>query len=172
MSVHRFRLGKGLAPVSAAALLCGAMMAGCGGSSGGSNVVTQLVTRARGGTVSYGSAASVTIPPNALAADTAITIQPAGSLPAAPSGLAVIAVTGFRFGPDATAFSAPVTLTLSYDPAQLPSNVSPSSLTICTVVGGGWQGNTATVDTTAHKVTISPLHFSTYAILGMVLLPL
>lgn len=146
-----------------------AVLGGCGGG-GGSNAISQLVTSAAGGTVSYNGRASVAIPASALAQDTTITVQPQGSLPAAPSGMAVVSGSGYAFGPSGTAFSSNATLKIAYDPTKLPANVPESSLRICQVVGSGWQDLGGVVDTTAHNVTTPIGHFTTYAILGTVTL--
>ncbi|UPT75941.1 MAG: hypothetical protein M0D55_09880 [Elusimicrobiota bacterium] len=76
---------------------------------------------AEGGRVETPAKAAVTLPPNALDADTEITVKrvhadglqtaAARSAKTSPAGEAI------EFGPDGTTFNAPVTIELPYDPA-------------------------------------------------------
>src|SRR5437764_1373536 len=122
-------------PIKTAAILLlpisAFMLAGCG-AGGGDDIVSLLITRAAGGVITNKNA-SLTIPPNSLAADTTMTAVHASGLPAAPAGKAIIDGTAFAFGPDGTTFSTSATLAIGYDPAKVPSNVSQASLTIYTV---------------------------------------
>lgn len=160
------------APIAAvgAAFCAVSSLSGCGSNSG-PGLISQLITRAAGGTVTFANAATVTIPANSLAADTTITVQPAASLPSPPAGMAVVSGTGYAFGPDGTAFSPNATLVFSYIPTGLPTNVPATSLQVGTVVSGAWQLLGGTVDTTAHTVTVSIPHFTSYALLGTIAIP-
>jgi hypothetical protein len=72
-----------------------------------------------GGTVTDGSGASVTIPAGALDREVAITVAGATGPADLPTGAATVVplLGGAACGPDGTAFSAPVTLTI---PALAP----------------------------------------------------
>lgn len=94
------------------------VLTSCGGSDGTPPAPANEVGPA-GGTVSGPSGTQVSVPAGALAATIAITIEPAGSWPAAPAGTQ-LAGTVFDFGPDGTTFLQPVTVTLPFDPSQFP----------------------------------------------------
>jgi uncharacterized protein YjdB/alpha-tubulin suppressor-like RCC1 family protein len=125
---------------------------------------------AAGGTAaSSNNAATVVIPAGALAGNTAVTVASATSV-LANAGL----VTGsaFEFGPAGTTFTVPVTITIKYDPATLPANVAESSLKLYTSTGSDWTAvSGSTVDVAAHTVSGATTHFSTYAPLGEVVVP-
>jgi len=116
VALAAFRIGRhrrGCQPVAAAlrCALIGALplMVACGGGGGGGSQDTQdSVTKtvgAAGGTVSLPGGPSLAIPPGALGADTAITIQRSATAP--PTG-AVTAL--FQFGPEGTTFSSPASV--------------------------------------------------------------
>ena len=125
---------------------------------------------AAGGTAaSSNNAATVVIPVGALPSNTAVTVAPATSV-LANAGL--VASSAFEFGPTGTTFSVPVTITIKYDPTTLPANVPESSLKLYTSTGTEWTVvSGSTVDATAHTVSGATTHFSTYAPIGAVTLP-
>ncbi|WP_164886666.1 RCC1 domain-containing protein [Piscinibacter defluvii] len=109
------------------ALLAGLALAACGGGGGGAAPPTTAVTQtvgAAGGTIVGPGGVTLTIPPDALAADTALTIalDDAGA-PPLPTGLPVAGPT-IALLPHGTSFSVPVTLTLELDPAQAPAGAT------------------------------------------------
>jgi hypothetical protein len=77
-------------------------------------------------------------------------------------------VQPYDFGPAGATFVPPMTMSLNYDPATLPSGVSESTLYIAYWDGSQWQKLTSTVDTAARTVTALVPHFSSFAVLGQV----
>ncbi|MEO8524428.1 MAG: hypothetical protein ABI460_06890 [Caldimonas sp.] len=102
-------------------------LAGCGGGgSGGSSPpavtsVTRTIVAAVGGTIDGPGGTTLTIPPNALAADTAITIAlDATGAPALPAVLTPADLPMIALLPHGTTFGVPVTLSL-----PLPAGAAP-----------------------------------------------
>jgi len=117
---------------------------------------------ASGGAVtsSVGSAqVGLSVPAGAVSGSTPITIQPASNPPIGVGAWS----PAVDLGPSGTTFAQPVTLTLSYDPAQLPPGVPGSALHVVTSDGTGWvvvPNNT--VDSVGNTVSAPISHFSTY----------
>jgi hypothetical protein len=84
--------------------------------------------------------------------------------PAPPSGSAI--VLAYDFGPDETTFNPPITLTMSYDPAELPEGVSEGDLYIVYWDGSQWVTLESTVDTAANTVSAEVAHFTEFAVMG------
>ena len=104
-------------------------------------------------------ALKVAIPAGALAADMTVTVTPTSS----PGGGAVGTV--YEIGPSGTQFSAPVTLSLHYDPANL-NGAAEGSLRVATFAAGTWQILAgAAVDTSAKIVTGTTTHLSLYGLI-------
>ncbi|GEM_PF-334160 len=107
-----------------------------------------------------------------LASNTAVNLQGSqnmtviqlASSPTPPSGSKAIAA--YSFGPDNATFSPAATLTVKYDPASLPTDVSESNLYIALLQNSSWSELNSTVNTSAKTVTAQISHFSTYAVLG------
>lgn len=115
---------------------------------------------ASGGTLrSPENALLLTIPPGALAADTAITIQPITNHAHGGKGNA------FRLTPNGQTFQKPVTLTFSYTDRDLLG-------TAAEVLGGAYQTPEGywswlegpVVDTSAKTVTITTNHFTDFSV--------
>jgi uncharacterized protein YjdB len=125
---------------------------------------------AAGGTAkSSDGNATVVIPAGALSSNTNVMIAPATN---PPPNAALISASAFEFGPTGTSFTTPVTMTIKYDPANIPANVAESSLQLYTYAGSAWvlvPGSS--VDVAAHIVTGSSSHFSQYAPMGVVVVP-
>lgn len=64
-------------------------------------------------------------------------------------------------GPEGTTFSAPVTLSVKYDPNLIPPEVTESSLTLAFVSGSTWTDIPTTVDTVKKLLIGQITHFST-----------
>jgi uncharacterized delta-60 repeat protein len=78
-----------------------------------------------GGTVICPGGAMVVIPPGALAADTAITIEESlEGAPALPDGFSSFGPM-FAFTPHGLEFAVPVALTVPFDPTAVPAGVAP-----------------------------------------------
>ena len=139
----------------------------CGGDSeGGTDAAgggtagppsTEVVTAADGGTVeTEGGKAKVEIPAGALAEDTEISIEPAGTSGQPEADHLVSNV--FELGPDGTTFSSPVTITLAVT-GEVPSGSTP---VLATLKDGAWEavfGSTYADKAVHGEVT----HFSSFA---------
>jgi hypothetical protein len=96
-------------------------------------------------------AASLVVPPNALATTTSITLEAATGVPLDPSAVTGAAV---RVGPAAVNFAAAATLVLRYDPALRPSGSDEGDLRIHVTGASGWQPLAAgQVDAGAHTAS-------------------
>lgn len=124
-----------------AAVLCAglALLAACGGSDDAMQLAmpaTPMIGPG-GGTVSGPNGAQVVIPPGAVAANTSIAIaQSSQGAPAAPAGFASFG-SMYAFTPHGTNFALPATVTVPFDPAQVPSGASP--VLYKTNAQGGWE---------------------------------
>ena len=102
------------------ALLCSLAIAltSCGGSDDVAPPANQVGPA--GGTVTGPNGTQVVVPAGALSAPVAITFTPTTTAPPMPAGLQVLG-TIYDIGPSGTTFTAPVTVTLPLDPAQVPA---------------------------------------------------
>ena len=87
---------------------------------------------------------------------------PTTTAPPPPQG-AVILI--YDFGPEGATFSPPLTLTLSYDPLELPQSVEETELYIAYWDGTQWLPLESVVDTTTKTVSAKVSHFSQFALL-------
>lgn len=104
----------------ARALLCALVFAltSCGGSDDVAPPANQVGPA--GGTVTGPNGTQVVVPAGALSAPMVITFTPTTTAPPMPAGLQVLG-TIYDIGPSGTTFTAPVTVTLPLDPAQVPA---------------------------------------------------
>jgi len=78
-----------------------------------------------GGTATGPGGANVVIPASALAQNTAIAVaQSSTGAPTLPTGVTTYGQI-FAFTPHGTSFAAPVTMTVPFDPAQVPAGTTP-----------------------------------------------
>ncbi|MCC6318750.1 MAG: hypothetical protein IT361_13800 [Gemmatimonadaceae bacterium] len=118
----------------------------------------------QGGTVTLTSGISLVVPPGAVRSDVFITAAPATNLP--PAHLPLVPGTGWDFAPDGLSFMLPATMTIPYDPAQLPPNVNEADLRIHKLVNGAYvQQNAGRVDVVNHTVSAEVNGFSVYVII-------
>lgn len=123
-----------------AILLVAGLTVACGGGGAGAlpqspQSVTQTVGSA-GGTIAGPNGVVLAIPPNALAADTAITIAvDTGGAPPFPANAPSLG-PAYSITPHGTTFGLPVTLTVPFDAAALPAGQEPLLLK---TRGDGWQ---------------------------------
>ncbi|KAF0187978.1 MAG: Immunoglobulin I-set domain-containing protein, partial [Gammaproteobacteria bacterium] len=120
---------------------CGLILAGiltaCSGGGGDDNITPPLggaggpsqgraVVGAAGGTVSGPAGVQIVIPPGALAAD--VTIQIEQSWDGAPALPTSVTTAGpmFALTPHGLQFALPVTLTVPFDPAAVPTGSIPA----------------------------------------------
>jgi len=95
-----------------------------------------------------------------------ITAIQLATTPAPPAGSKVI--EAYAFGPDNTIFNPAASVTLKYDPANLPADVQEADLYVALLENSDWTEVPSAVDTKAKTVTAQISHFSTYALLGRV----
>ncbi len=116
-----------------------------------------------------GGAVKIVIPPGAVSGPLAITVTPNASPPALPA-LPALSTTAFlvggttyNLGPEGTTFSAPITVTIKYDPAKLPAWVGPGDLMLLHHNGTQWEKlPNLVVDPVAHTLTATATSFSPY----------
>jgi hypothetical protein len=121
---------------------------------------------------------SVIIPAGtqALTADrrplTAILVQPLANHPILPDQVYLIGKSE-EIGPTGTTFSKPITLTLSYDPAGVPTGLTPDNLQLAYFqvnpadnAKSKWSYLDSGVDPTNHTVSATVSHFTVFAVLS------
>lgn len=142
--------------------LAGALgsIAGCGGGGSNNNNPASRSIGPAGGflTVALGfGTAKVTIPANAVATNTQFTLSRTSTFPPDPApDKPVLKSTPVTLSPS-TAFAKPVTITLSYNPADIPAGKTPANLLMCkATAANGWvriQATDSVVDAQNHTVT-------------------
>lgn len=156
--------------ILATATLVAAVLTACGGGGGsaGSNPPTvdsgSAVIGSAGGTVATQSgAAKAVFPANAVNADTTVTITASSQVPASSR---LVDGTAYEFGPSGP-LAQPVSVTLRYDPAKMPSGALQSKLVLYKAVNGAWVAvPNSSVDTLASTVTAPVSSFSTFGLLA------
>jgi hypothetical protein len=115
-----------------------------------------------GGTINLaGGNVTLTLPPGALPNDIFLTVVPATNLPS--GGPNPIPGTAWDFGPDGLVFDKPVTMTIKYDPANLPQGTDESELRIHKLVNGSYvQVDAGSVDVVNHTLSAPVNGFSIY----------
>lgn len=112
---------------------------------------------ANGGTVvTSDAAASITIPPGALGANTTISITPTTSHPTGSTG------TVYDFGPSGTQFSSPVTIIFNYKDADIVG--AEANMQMAYVDNGKWVTIPSTVDAANNKLSGTVNHFTNFGI--------
>ncbi len=120
-----------------------------------------------GGTVeAAGGAVKISVPAGAVNAPVSITVTPAAAPPAGmPDRVYGVIGTHYIFAPAGTTFSAPVTLTVKYDPAKAPVWALPSDLALYHFTGGAWvKLPNLVVDPVAHTLTAQTTSFSPFTV--------
>src|SRR5579859_8116485 len=114
-----------------------------------------------GGTVSGSDGTSVVIPMGALGMSSNITITPIDA--PAPAGTVLVG-PAYDFSPDGTQFSSPVTITLPYDPAKIPSGHTASEIRIYTAARGttNYSALQTTFGASSNTVQTSTTHCTVY----------
>jgi hypothetical protein len=115
-----------------------------------------------GGTLTaLGGAVRLVVPAGALSSDTAITVDPGGTLPNDPSQ-----VVGSRvaIGPATLDFAVPARLTIPYAPAQGPSGVDETAFRLHRLQGSNLMTLGGTVDAAANAVTADVTQLGTFAV--------
>jgi len=88
-----------------------------------------------------------------------------GDWPEPPEGKAIL--TAFNFGPDGATFSPDVSITIEYDPEQLPEGVAEEDLVIASYnsTTGEWEYFPVSVNVENNTVTAEVSHFTVFTIL-------
>jgi hypothetical protein len=115
-----------------------------------------------GGEVSVAEgAATLEVPAGAISGRVFVTAREATGLPAG-----AVPIAAFDLGPDGLVFTQPVTLTIAYDPANLPPGGSEADLRLYKLVGSGFVlVDGSTVDEVNNTVAGQISGFSVYAVL-------
>ena len=121
-----------------------------------------------GGTVTSSDGnASVRVPPGALSQKTVITVAPVSNPPSGNIG------TAYEFGSSGVTFSQPVTITIKYDEANIPSGISELDLKLGNFVNNGWQQVTgSTIDRATNTVSGTTTSFSIYGVIAEIGAPI
>jgi hypothetical protein len=124
------------------------------------------VTPAGGTFTAADGAVKITVPAGAVGAPVAITVTAETAPPTGlPDGTYGVVGTSFTFGPEGTTFSAPVTVTVKYDPAKKPVWALPTDLALYHFTGGAWvELPNLVVDSAAHTVTAETNSFSPFTV--------
>ena len=96
-----------------------------------------------------------------------ITCNPPAAAAPAPPDKNIIAV--YDLGPPGATFGSPITITMTYDPASLPTGAVESTLTLAfyNATTGGWTPlDNIVVDTANHTVSGMTDHFTQFAVLS------
>ena len=144
------------------AVLLTACGAGGGNTDSGTTNNNESVSIGpNGGTVtSSDGKVKVVIPSGALSQITGITVAAVSNQPSGNIG------TAYEFGPDGTTFNQPVTISITYDEASLPSGVSESDIKLGTVTNNQWEVIAdSNVNTVANIVSGTTTHLSTYGVM-------
>jgi len=93
--------------------------------------------------------------------------------PPPPPGGANIIGLAYNFGLPGTTFAPPITLTFSYDPADIPEGVAEEDLVLAYYDedAGQWVTLECVVDTVNHTITAQVSHFTTFAVIGAITPP-
>jgi len=123
----------------------------------------------QGGSIVTPSLAAVSVPAGALAQDTEVTLAQAANLfpsdRAATLAVGKLASAGepVDFGPEGTQFSAPVTISLPYDPDLVPASaLAALAVQYYDPVAKSWTALISQVDPVNHVVSALTNHFSLY----------
>ncbi|HEX8692646.1 MAG TPA: Ig-like domain-containing protein, partial [Longimicrobium sp.] len=122
---------------------------------------SSAVVGSAGGTFPFvGGKVVMGFPAGALAEDWRISVSPA-----TVSAAGYVANTAYSFGPSGLTFALPVSLTISYDDANLPPGANEANLVICEFKASAWsEVPGSSVNTTVNTVTAPISHFSRYAV--------
>jgi hypothetical protein len=97
---------------------------------------------------------------------TAIQVQPLPNHPLLPDNVFLIG-RAQELGPTGATFDPPITITMGYDPAAVPTGLTPDDLELAyfDVNAGKWQSLPGAVDAGKHTVSATTSHFTTFAVL-------
>src|SRR3972149_10174401 len=151
-------------------IIIAVLLTACGSGGGGGNTDPGTTNNnesnsigPNGGTVtSSNGKAKIVLPSGALSQDTGITVAVVSNQPSGNIG------TAYEFGPDGTTFNKPVTISITYDEASLPSGVIESDIKLGMITNNQWQEITnSVVDTVANIVSGTTSHLSIYGVIAV-----
>jgi hypothetical protein len=137
---------------------------GCGSSSSSSVTFPSTATiTSSGGSVTSGNA-TLSVPASAVSSPTLISVQATTSYTADSR---IVSGTIYTFDANGTTFVQPVTISITYATANLPTGAVTSSLTLFKLVSSVWtQVTNSSVNITTQVVTGTDTTLGTYAILA------
>jgi hypothetical protein len=96
-----------------------------------------------------------------------VSIKKMAEPPAVPVDTTIIGLV-YEFGPAGTTFSPAITLTFHYDVSNIPKGVDEKKLVLATwdATAGKWVELQTTIDLTAHTVSVSISHFSSFTVIA------
>jgi hypothetical protein len=107
-----------------------------------------------------GGGATVAVPAGALTTSTNVTVT--GTSATAPTGTTSVGAP-YLFGPEGTQFAQPVTVTLAFDPTQLPAGFTSADIVVFTAPAGTMQfSELPTTLSDATHVQATTTHFSIF----------
>ncbi len=109
------------------------------------------------------SVLTLDMPWYAVDTTTTITVTATTDCPADPG---LVPGTVYEYEPDGLQFGSSPTLSVKYDPANIPARTPESSLRIAEVVAGAWSPLQSTVDTDAHTVSAEINGFCVIGVVG------
>ncbi|MEM7109064.1 MAG: hypothetical protein AAF519_12625 [Bacteroidota bacterium] len=132
----------------------------CSNDDDGDAQINENIIGTNGGTVtSTNNDLTISIPAGALSTSTEITIVETTSHPIGNVGVV------YDLGPDGTQFNSPVSLTFSYDPADLPTGRDENDLVIAFAENGSWVPlGSNVVDAGNNTVTALTTHFTPFGL--------
>jgi hypothetical protein len=135
----------------------------CGGDATGPGKTT---VGADGGTASLAKGAvTLLIPSGALATEVEFSATQTSS---APESYLIVPGSTWEIGPPGTTFTKPVTVTLRYDPGNLPEGIREVELGLYRAFGANWQlALNPSVDTDAHTVSGRVMSLGTFGARGL-----
>lgn len=155
-------------PSTAIALLSGMLLLGagaCGDDPPASPTPGGDVVGPAGGVLTFdGGAVRLSFPPGAVSSETTIEVTAVSRT----GHELLVPGTAYEFDPDGLSFAAPVTLTLTFDPSNLPAGVRPDEVRVHREVGGQWLPVAGSTASAAGSTASAPLQgFSVYGLLGL-----
>jgi hypothetical protein len=132
---------------------------GCGENMPQLNITKTIGSE--GGTVNTSDGTQLNVPMGALSMSANITITPINATP--PPGTVLVG-PAYDFQPEGTQFAQPVTITLPYDPAKIPTGITNKDIVIYTAPRGSttYQALFTSLATSGNTVTTQTTHLSTY----------
>jgi hypothetical protein len=122
--------------------------------------ISATIGPAGGSITSADKRITVTVPAGALAADTAIGVQPIENTDAAGFGMA------YRLTPNGQKFAKPVTVDFAYTKGDLDSTYAESLRIAFQDKAGLWEVQKTKVDTATKTLAITSTHFTDFSALG------